>query len=232
MKKLITIKRIILTLALVAAGPMTVFGQNGLEKDPAYLPIEKYLDLKAIPPQVNVNLPRFLLKDAISDLSTNDAFAKNGIDLPDLVKDVKLIRVVVIQGGKSNRDELEKGVKKLRAELDAKWTPIVTVTEGNNVGIYAKGDPLGESMAGVAVLVFDGSDLVIGNVVGHVSIAKLLTVAMKSKQFPKDFLKNLSVGAERSTPKPAEKADKGDEGAKANAPAEAPEPAPKDPAKE
>ncbi len=228
MKKLISI----LTLTLVAACPIAVFGQADLEKDPAYLPIEKYLDLKAIPPQVNVNLPRFLLKDAISDLSTNDAFAKSGIDLPDLVKDVKLIRVVVIQGGKNNHADLEKGVKKLRAELDAKWTPIVTVTEGSNVGIYAKGDPSGESMAGVAVLVSDGDDLVIGNLVGHVSIAKLLAVAKKSKQFPKDFFKNLPMGGEQSTAKPSAKADKTDGSAKTNAPVEAPEHAPKEAAKD
>ena len=222
MKKLLTL----LTLMLVAVCPMAAFGQSDLEKDPAYLPIEKYLDLKAIPPQVNVNLPRFLLKDAISDLSTNDAFAKSGIDLPDLVKDVKLIRVVVIQGGKKNHDDLEKAAKKLRAELDAKWTPIVTVTEGSIVGIYAKGDPSGESVAGVAVLVADGDDLVIGNLVGHVSIGKLLAVARKSKQFPKDLFKNLPMGGEQPAAKPPAKGDKTDGGAKTNAPVETPEPAP------
>jgi hypothetical protein len=223
MKKIITI----LALAFVAVCPLSSFGQADLEKDPAYLPIDKFLDLKATPPQVNVNLPRFLLKDAVANFSNNDALAKSGIDFPDLVKDVKLIRVVVIQANDTNRDDLEKGMKKLRAELDAKWTPIVTVTEGNNVGIYAKGDPSGESMAGVAVVVFDGHNMVVGNVVGHVSIAKLMAVAMKSKQLPKDFFKNLSAGGEQSTAKPSAKADKIDDSGKTNAQVEAPEPAQK-----
>ena len=228
MKKLITI----LTLMIVAACPIAVFGQTDLEKEPAYLPIDKYLDLKAIPPQVNVNLPRFLLKDAISDLSTNEAFVNSGIDLADLAKDVKLIRVVVIEADEKKHEELDKGVKKLRAELDAKWTPIVTITEGSIVGIYAKGDPSGDSVAGVAVLVADGHDVVIGNLVGRVSIGKLLAVAKKSKQFPKDFFKNLPMGGEQSKDKPATKSDKTDSGAKSKAPEEAPEPAPKAVAKE
>jgi len=223
MKKLITI----LTLAFVAVCPLAVSGQADLEKDPAYLPIDKFLDLKATPPQVNVNLPRFLLKDAVANLSNNDALAKSGIDFPDLVKDVKLIRVVVIQANDTNHDDLEKGMKKLRAELDAKWTPIVTIAQGNNVGVYAKGDPSGETMAGVAVLVFDGHNMVIGNVVGHVSIAKLMAVAMKSKQLPKDFFKNLPVGGEQSTAKPSSNADKINDSAKTNTPVEAPEPAQK-----
>ena len=228
MKKLITI----LTLALVALFPLAGFCQTELEKDPAYVPIDKFLDLKAIPPKVNVNLPRFLLKDAVANLSNNEALAKSGIDLPDLLKDVKLIRVVVIEANKTNHDDLDKNVKKLRAELDAKWTPIVSVTEGNNVGVYAKGDPSGETMAGVALLVFNGDNLVIGNVVGHVSVAKLIAVAMKSKQLPKDFFKNLPVGGEQSAGKPAAKADKIDGNATTNALVEAPAPAPKEAAKE
>jgi len=227
MKKLITI----LMFACMVLSPLAGFSQADLEKDPAYVQIDKFLDLKAIPPKVNVNLPRFLLKDAVANLSNNDALAKSGIDLPDLVKDVKLIRVVVIQANETNHDDLDKSVKKLRAELDAKWTPIVTVTEGNNVGVYAKGDPSGETMAGVAVLVFNGENLVIGNVVGHVSIAKLMAVAMKSKQLPRDFFKNLPVGGEQSTAKPSAKADKIDDSAKTNTPVEAPEPAPKEAAK-
>jgi len=228
MKKLIAL----LMLASLALCPLAGFSQADMEKDPAYLPIDKFLDLKAIPPKVNVNLPRFLLKDAISNLGNTDALAKNGIDLPDLVKDVKLIRVVVIEANKTNQADLEKSVKKLRAELDAKWTPIVTVTEGNNVGVYAKGDPSGETMAGVAVVVFNGENLVIGNVVGHVSITKLIAVAMKSKQLPKDFFKNLPAGGEQSTEKPSVKADKINEGVGTNAPVEAPTPAPKEAAKE
>lgn len=216
MKKLVTF----LTLALLVARPVTGFSQASLESDPAYLPIDKSLDLKAIPPQVNVNIPRFLLKDAISGLSNapGNALAGTGIDVPDLVKDVKLIRVVVIEANNTNRPALEKSVKALRAELDAKWTAIVNVPEGN-VGVYAMGDPSGESVAGVAVLIYDKGQAVIVNVVGHVSIGKLIQIASQSNKLPKDLLKALGKGAQPNPP-PAAKSN-GSTGT--NQPVEAPE---------
>src|ERR1700743_3675726 len=117
MKKLIAT----LTLALIAICPLPGFAQADIEKDPAYLPIDQTLDLKDNPPKVNVNLPRFLLKEAVSGLSTNAALLKSGIDLADLLKDVKLIHVVVFEGNASNSASLEAGVKKLQETLEAKW---------------------------------------------------------------------------------------------------------------
>jgi len=187
-------------LALAAACPLAVLAGEPLENNPAYLPIDKAIDLKVIRPEVNVNLPRFLLQDAASELngSTNDPLAATGINFADLVKDVQLIRVVVIEAHTNDRDALEKGVKKLRADLDTKWTPVVNVPdEHESVGVYAMGDPSGDSMAGLAVLVYDGHDAVIVNVVGHVSIAKLIRVATHMKALPKDFMEKLgSIGNE------------------------------------
>jgi hypothetical protein len=203
------------------------FAQSDIEKDPAYLPIDKMLDLKAIPPQVNVNLPRFLLKDAIAGLSNAPNFdlASAGIDLPDLLKDVKLIRIVVLEVPKTNRPAIDKGVKALRAELESKWTSIVSVPDkDSSVGIYAKEDASGESMAGVAVLVADGGDVVIVNVVGHVSVASLIKIAAQSNKLPKDFLKKLQGGNVEPAPKPAAKTD----GATTNKPADAAKAPPKE----
>ena len=124
MKKLITL--LTLTLLIAHHG----FGQTDVEKDPAYLAIDKLIDLKANPPQVNVNLPKFLLKDALSELSgTNGLLANTGIDIADLVKEVKLIRVVVIEASKTNRPALDKSVKALQAQLNSKWTSIVSVSD-------------------------------------------------------------------------------------------------------
>jgi hypothetical protein len=215
MKKLITL----LTLAIIAACPMASFGEGSIESDPAYLPIDKVIDLKAIPPQVNVNLPRFLLKDALSGLAANSSsntLSSAATDLPDLLKEVKLIRVVVFETSKTNRAAVDKAVKTLRAELDSKWTAIVSVPE-NNVGIYAMGDPSGENVAGVAVLVADGNNVVIVNVVGHVSIGKLVKFAAQTNKLPKDLLKALGQGAHSETI-PAANADSG---AKTNPPADA-----------
>jgi hypothetical protein len=55
------------------------------------------------------------------------------------------------EGGELFTAPLEKPVKQLRTDLEAKWTPVASVPE-SNAGIYARGDPAGESMAGLAVL--------------------------------------------------------------------------------
>jgi hypothetical protein len=221
MKKII----ILLTLAISAAGPRVTFAEGSIESDPAYLPIDKVLDLKAIPPQVNVNLPHFLLKDALTGLSSgpSNALAGTGVDLPDLLKDVKLIRVVVIET-KTNRVALEKSLKSLRSDLDSKWTSIVSLPE-DKVGVYAMGDPSGESVAGVAVLIYDHGEAVIVNIVGHVSIGKLLKVAAQTNKLPKDLLKQLGMATGETIPQPAAKVDTT---ANTNKPIEAPQPAPKE----
>jgi len=181
-----------LTLGLITVCPLVSSGEDDLEKDPAYLPIDKVLDLKTIHPAVNVNLPRFLLKDVASgfDGGTNDPLAGTGIDLPDLIKDVKLVRVVVIEAKDTNRSALDKGMKTLKGTLEGKWTQIVTVPE-ENVGVYAMGDPSGDSMAGLAVLVYNDGDAVIVNIVGRVSIGKLIKIASSSNKLPKGMLEKL-----------------------------------------
>jgi hypothetical protein len=185
----------ILSLAFVAAWP--VFGQTQalLEKDPAYLAIDQAIDFKTIRPEVNVNLPHFLLQDAVSEFNggKDDPFAGTGINISELVKEIKLIRVVVIQAKETNRAALVKGVATLRATLESKWTPIATVPE-DNVGVYALSDASGEKMAGLAVLIQDKNEAVIANIVGHVSIAKIVKVASNMKKFPKDVLKKLMKG--------------------------------------
>ncbi len=214
MKKLISS----LTLALLALYPLISFGQEDLEKDPSYLPIDKVLDLKTIHPEVNVNLPRFLLKDVASGLDggPDDPLAGTGINFADLVKDVKLIRVVVIEANQTNRVALDKAVKALKATLESKWTQIVTVPE-ENVGVYAMGDPSGDSMAGLAVLVHDGNDAVIVNIVGHVSIGKLIKVASHSGKLPKGMLEKLRAIGNQTGDAATQPASKDDSGAKKQA---------------
>jgi len=203
MKKLLAL----FTLAAIALCPFAGFAQPSLEKDPAYLPIDNLIDLKAIPPQVNVNLPRFLLKDILSGLTNGitEELAKNGIDLADIVKDVKLIRVVVIETAPTNRPAVDKAVQRLRTELESKWTTIISVPEKNNsVGVYAMGDPAGETIAGLAVLVTDGNNVVIVNVVGHVSLGNIIKIAAQSNKLPKDLLNQLAgITGGTSSNKPA-----------------------------
>jgi hypothetical protein len=211
-----------LSLALAAACPLLCWGQNSLENDPAYLPIDKVIDLKTIRPEVSINLPRFLLQDAVSGLNsgTNGPLGSVGPELADLVKDVKLIRLVVINAKQTNRAALDKAFKTLRADLEAKWTTIVSVPE-DNVGIYALGDPSGDSMAGLALLVYDGKEAVIGNIIGRVSIGKLIKIASNTNKLPKDLLKKLQgLGNQAGTP-PAAASDSSDPIKPAQSPADA-----------
>lgn len=230
-----------LALAAIAACPLASFAQADIESDPAYLPINKVLDLKATPPQVDVNLPRFLLKDVLSNLNNTNLGDSSGdradlskAELADLVKDVKLIRVLVFEGTQSNRTALANSIKALRAELDEKWTAIVNVKdEGDHVGVYVKGDASGDSVAGLAVLVHDagGGDTVIVNVVGHVSIGKLMKFASQANKLPKGLLQQLSSAGVLPAGPPASKEKKTESSAGTNTSLESPESPTKDPAK-
>jgi Domain of unknown function (DUF4252) len=181
------------------------------------------LDLKTIRPEVNINLPRFLLKDALGELNTGGTnSALDGIDIVDLIKDVKLVRVVVIEVNDTNRPAMDKGVKALREELEKKWTSIVSVAEDKeHVGVYTISDPAGESTSGLAVLVYDGDNAVIGNIVGHVSIGKLIKLASASDKVPKDLLKKLQgVGDQTKEAKSGDSSSAKAAGASPKKPAE------------
>jgi hypothetical protein len=179
-------------LALLLALPLCALAQSDLEKSPAYLPIDKAIDSKTVTPAVNVNLPRFLLMDVAAgfDGSTNDPLAGTGIDFKDLIKDVKLIRLMIIEDDKKHHEQVAKGVADLRAILRDKWTAIVNVPDGG-VSVYAIGDASGDGMAGVAVIIYDGDDAIIGNIVGKVSIGKLLKIAGQFKSLPPEFMEKL-----------------------------------------
>src|SRR5215831_9447783 len=205
-----------LTLAAILACPLAGYGEGNYESDPAYLAIDKALDLKTIRPDVDVNLPRFMLKDAVSELS--NAMSDKKADFTELIKDIKLIRFLFFET-KTNRTALDQAMKKLRTELDAKWTPIVSVREvEETVGIYAMGDPSGESVAGITLLVSDHGEAVIGNIVGRVPLGKVIKLASQMDKLPKDLLKKLQGMA---NPANVPAAANGDEESKADKPADA-----------
>jgi hypothetical protein len=114
-----------------------------------------------------------------------------GIDFKDLIKGIELIRVVVIESNDKNKEQINKGVATLRKQLEANWTPIVSVPE-EGVGIYGLSDESGESMAGIAILVNDGGDVVIGNLVGEISIGKVIKIATQMKTLPPGLMEKLT----------------------------------------
>ena len=199
-------KTTLILFALLATIPVAGHAQDKLKSHPAYLPLDTVLDMAVARPEVNVNLPRFLLQNVVSELNggPDDSFASMGIDFKDLVKGIELIRVVVIESNEENKHHITKGVEALRKQLESKWTPIVSVPE-DGVGVYGMSDASGDAMIGIAVLVNDDGDVVIGNLVGDVSIGKMLKIATQMKSFPSNIMEKLAGlggGTKQSTPAP------------------------------
>lgn len=188
-----------LILTLLISFPLLAADPPSLTQDPAYLPIDKVLDLKLAKPEVNVNLPRFLLMDAVSELDTgtNSPFAASGVTLQELVQDIRLIRFMVISTGKDNKAHVDQAVATLTKHFETNWVSIFSVPD-ENIGVYAMSDPAGETMSGLAVLIHNGGDTIIGNIVGRISIGKLIKVATKfdhktgASFIPKDLIEKLS----------------------------------------
>ena len=90
----------------------------------------------------------------------------------------------------SQRDlALSKGIEPI--ELDALSARLAVPKD--NVFIYARSEASGEKLAGAALLVADGNNLVIGNLVGHVPLGKL--AAQLGKGDLEDIMKQLTQGA-------------------------------------
>ncbi|MDC0325479.1 DUF4252 domain-containing protein [bacterium] len=178
--------------AMLLALPNAGFAQKKIQSHPAYLPLDTLLDLQSTKPEVNVNLPKFLLKEAAEGLDSdpNNGLSDMGIELSTLIKDIDLIRVLVISSSEARKPNVVEGIKKLRTQLNTDWTSIISVPDGG-VGIYAKTNDTGESMEGISALISDGDDAVIINIVGRVPLGKIIQLAGSMNKLPKDFLKNL-----------------------------------------
>lgn len=170
----------VMSVLLLGSASIQAKETGPIKEHPAFLPLDKYIDLKTIEPTVNVNLPKFLLNNMLSELSEGgeDPFGEVGIQIKDLVKDIRLIRVMVFELG-NNKDsstakgKLKKGIDQLQSEMNDNWLPIAKVPEAN-VGIFAMGDESDERMIGLAMTVVQDDVVVIGNIVGEISIGKIV----------------------------------------------------------
>ncbi len=66
----------------------------------------------------------------------------------------------------------------MRKKLVTNWTAIVSIPD-DGIGIYAKSDPKGETMAGIAVLISDGDDVILANIVREIPLGKVLRIATR-----------------------------------------------------
>lgn len=172
---------VILTLVFGITG-IGMAQQPGAPADhPAYLNIDQAFDFSKIQPTVNVNMPRFLLDNMLSQLDggPDDPFAGTGINIADLTQGIQHIRVVVFEVKDPEKQKIiNSGVEKLKKSMSSKWMPIVNVPDGN-VTVFAMGDETGKRLAGLAMMVAEKNSAVIGNIVGEVQIGKIIAAAGK-----------------------------------------------------
>ncbi len=151
-----------------------------LREDPAFVDVDSFFDTQALRPEVNVNLPQFLLRNMVSELNggKEDPFAEMGINIAELTKDIRLVRVMVLESrGDSEKQKLiSSSMDKLRQSLRSGWIPVVNVPDGN-VSVYAMGDDTASRMMGLAITVSEGGSAVVVNVVGEIPIGKIIGIA-------------------------------------------------------
>lgn len=102
---------------------------------------------------------------------------KSEPQVAEVLRGLQLVRVNVIGLNAENRDEMEKRVKAIRSELEARhWERIVTAQKSDeDVSVFLKmrGD---EAVEGLAVTVQDKGEVVLINIVGNIQPEKIALV--------------------------------------------------------
>ena len=194
----IFIRYILFTCFLGAAG---VGWAQLLSERAGYLPIDETVDVAAFKPTVDVNIPKFMLNEVVDGLNeaSKNQLAEAGIDLYSVIKEIHRIRIVVFEAGEETRDGLETAVEALRGKLGSNWIPLVRVVDDEDkVDVCVASDESGEKMGGLCFIVSDGSDFVIGNIVGRVPLGALINLAAQADALPQDLIKQIAAIAEGS----------------------------------
>jgi hypothetical protein len=137
---------------------------------------------------VEVNIPEGLLR--FGSLLA----AKQEPQAAEVLRNLKRVRVNVVELNDANREATIQRVKEVRRELATRgWMPIVTVREdpkGDDVGIFAKmhGE---EAIEGLVVTVINGThEVVLINIVGDIKPEQIATLA---ERFDIDPLKKIEL---------------------------------------
>ncbi len=175
-------------LAAVAAANLP-----GAEPSPGYVDFGKLVPA-AEGKFVEVNLSEGLLKFAASICSHEEPQAA------DMLKNLKHVRVNVIELNDANRAATVERVKTVRQELEAQgWAQVVNVREapkGDDVQIYAKtrGE---EAIEGLVVTVIgDQHEVVLVNIVGDIKPDQIASLA---DRFNIEPLKHIGPAKPKST---------------------------------
>jgi hypothetical protein len=102
-------------------------------------------------------------------------------DAAKLLRSVELVRVNVVGLTEETREEMEKRVQKIRADLERQgWDRNVNVQgkKGEDVGVYTKtrGE---EALAGLAITVIAPKNIVLVNIVGDIKPEQITALGEK-----------------------------------------------------
>lgn len=168
--------------------------QPKASSSPGYLPIDETLNTAAIQPKVNLHLPKFLIKEMITDFEngSDNPLTELDINLSELVSGVDSLRIVVIEPDGETRKTVQAATQRLTEILNSSWMPVINVPE-ENVGIYTVSNEAGDQMAGLALLVNQEDTVVILNIVGRIPLGKIIKLAINNNALPENLLEQLSA---------------------------------------
>ena len=190
-------KRFTTLFAVLAIGWSTsaLAANDELKAMPGYVDFEKELMLGDATPTVEINLPAPMLK-----FIAGAAGATNAVDqeTTQALSIIEHIRIMVVPFDPEHADRVASDVVKLADKLKRdQWYPIVHVREEPEVvNIYSRLD--GDKMAGLAVIVTDGQELVFINIVGEMDparIGSIIGMVSGGEGVDPEFLQNLGEGA-------------------------------------
>lgn len=145
---------VLLTTLATAQGPM--------ERVPGYVAIEELglLDLSTV--EVNINLTGAMLKALASSAEGGDS------DLALLIHDVSRVRVLVGPPPAGTPAALVATLRTAVDRLESEgWIRLISVREGDDEEVAVLSLESGDLIRGLAVLVLDGEEAVLVNLVGE-----------------------------------------------------------------
>jgi len=175
---------------------------NTVEENPAYIKLSNSIDVTQAKPTVNVNLPKFLINEALSALdelstlegSDQEKVAQLVSQVKEIVKEIQVIQVMVFEDLDNESSQVvAKGMDTLKKELEDSWTTIVAIPD-EGINIFAKPDASGEKMAGISVLVSEGNEAVVANIVGRLPLGKIIKLATESRGMDPRMLEEILEG--------------------------------------
>ena len=153
-------------LAALIIGASAISAQTPVEEHPGYFPLEELAILPRESLNVEINLPRSLLKLVALSVDDEPEFA-------DLMSNLEAIRVQIASLENLERKQVQARLQEATKWLEQRdWRGLVRIRDVDEELYYYSREAGGE-IAGVTILVLDDEEATIVNLVGKIDLAKL-----------------------------------------------------------